>query len=72
LAAATRIRGSVAAGVAASGDGGSVGVEHPAGTLTIQCEGEGEDITTSVIRTARLLFAGFVYVPVEVMVEGQG
>lgn len=72
LAAATRIRGSVAAGVAAPGDGVSVGVEHPAGTLTIQCEGEGEDIATSVIRTARLLFAGFVYVPVEVMVEGQG
>ena len=63
LTAATRLAGSVAAAVARRPAGPQVEIEHPAGTLSVEVEGSGERLTTSVVRTARLLFAGQVYVP---------
>jgi 2-methylaconitate cis-trans-isomerase PrpF len=40
-----------------------VTIEHPTGSLEVECEGAGSEFTTSVTRTARLLFRGHVYIP---------
>lgn len=68
LAAARTIDGTIAAqlGRPAGPDGG-VDIEHPAGLLRLETEGAGEHFVASVVRTARLVFAGEVYVPAEVM-----
>jgi len=65
LTAAARLAGTVAA-VAATGTAAIqswVEVEHPSGALRVECEGAGDGLVTSVVRTARLLFRGHVYVP---------
>ncbi|MEX0853348.1 MAG: 4-oxalomesaconate tautomerase [Bauldia sp.] len=67
LTAASRLAGSVAAAVAVpTAVGSNVEVEHPAGALRVDFDGSGEELVTSVVRTARLLFKGHVYVPEDV------
>lgn len=63
LAAAMTVPGTVAADVAAKSGSGQVGIEHPAGVLQLGVEGEAERLVASVVRSARLLFQGYVYVP---------
>lgn len=53
LAAATRINGSVAQKLARPIPGvATVDIEHPAGEMQIECRGSGDDLVTSVVRSA--------------------
>ncbi len=68
LAAARTIEGTVAAEFGdPTGADGVVEIEHPAGLLRLETEGVGATFAASVVRTARLLFAGQVYVPADVL-----
>lgn len=45
---------------------GAISIEHPTGALDVYLTNDGQDLTTlraSVIRTARKIFAGEVYLP---------
>jgi 2-methylaconitate cis-trans-isomerase PrpF len=65
LSAAIGIEGTIAnAIVCPEGDAKRlVTIEHPTGVFEVECEGAGVEFTTSVTRTARLLFRGHVYIP---------
>ena len=65
LAAAIGIEGSVANAIVSRQDAERhvVTIEHPTGSLEVECEGAGSEFMTSVTRTARLLFRGHVYIP---------
>jgi 2-methylaconitate cis-trans-isomerase PrpF len=65
IAAATTVPGSLAAEIAGpvDGRGAIVHVEHPAGTLSIELsDGEG-GLRASLVRSARKLFVGEVFIP---------
>ena len=65
VAAACLIDGSVAAGVAHVGEGDvrQLAVEHPTGEFTVELRlSEGRLVSCGLMRTARLLFDGVVYV----------
>jgi len=65
LTAAICIEGTVANAIVTLSDDADrqVNVEHPSGTLRVGLEGNGTELITSVVRTARMLFRGHVYVP---------
>lgn len=69
IACASEIPGSVAQKITAritTGDAISVSLEHPSGKITVDLVRQGnniENMRASVIRTARKLFSGNVYVP---------
>ncbi|MNK19979.1 4-oxalomesaconate tautomerase [compost metagenome] len=76
LAAAARIPGSVAARAGGQEGSGNVDIEHPAGTLQVGIEAvdgaAGIEIrSASLLRTARRLFAGTVYLPQETLAAFQ-
>ncbi|KAA2211610.1 PrpF domain-containing protein, partial [Teichococcus oryzae] len=63
LAVAARLPGTVAAPLAA-GEGAEVRIAHPAGTLSIGLSMEGDMVRwASVLRTARRIFEGHLWVP---------
>lgn len=65
LAAATRIDGSVAQAIAERIPGApAIDIEHPAGTMRLECEDGPDGVVMSVVRSARNLFRGEVLVPV--------
>ena len=64
LAAATRIEGSVAQGIAKPVPGApTIEIEHAAGTMNFDCEETGDGLVMSVVRSARLLFSGDLHIP---------
>jgi 4-oxalomesaconate tautomerase len=68
VAAACCIPGSVADGVAAASGGGAMDIEHPNGRLTVdiaiaQQDGRFSVTRSALLRTARKLMDGHVYVP---------
>ena len=66
VAAACLIEGTVATGLASAGEGEvrRLSVEHPTGEFTVELRlKEGQLAGCGLMRTARLLFEGMVYVP---------
>lgn len=66
LAAATRIDGSVARAVAQPIPGApAIDIEHPAGTMRLESEDGADGPVMSVVRSARILFRGDVFLPLD-------
>ncbi|MEB2418010.1 4-oxalomesaconate tautomerase [Citrobacter sp. R-1.5.2] len=66
IASSCVINGTVSRQVTAGAHYGNITIEHPGGTLDIHLTNEGDEpetIRASVIRTARKIFAGDVYLP---------
>jgi 4-oxalomesaconate tautomerase len=70
VASAASLPGSIAAGIATlpAGPVKRISVEHPSGELTVEIEVRESDaalevVRSSLVRTARTLFAGHVFVP---------
>ncbi|VEB03541.1 fldA protein [Klebsiella pneumoniae] len=70
VASACLLPGSVAQGLAqvAPGDTPLLSVEHPTGefSVTLQLDADGALAGCGLLRTARLLFAGEVFIPARV------
>ena len=70
VASACLIPGSVAEGLAQTGESGNVmiSVEHPTGefSVALQCSEQGEVVGCGLLRTARLLFSGEVCIPARI------
>jgi 4-oxalomesaconate tautomerase len=69
VAAACLIEGSVAAGMAVAGKGEvkRLSIEHPTGEFTVELQlQDGQLVGCGLMRTARLLFDGFVCIPAAV------
>ncbi|MCC6982802.1 MAG: 4-oxalomesaconate tautomerase [Bauldia sp.] len=68
LAAAATVEGSLPAALAGLADphGAMVHIEHPEGTLSVELSTDDGVLRGSIVRTARKLFVGEVFVPAQV------
>ena len=71
IAAAGTVAGTIPASLIGPLDpaGAFVHVEHPAGTLSVEIAGEADGIRASVVRSARKLFEGTVFIPAGIVAE---
>jgi 2-methylaconitate cis-trans-isomerase PrpF len=69
LAAASTVSGSLPASIAGVADahGAMVHIEHPEGTLSVELSTDDGVLRGSIVRTARKLFVGEVFVPESVL-----
>jgi 2-methylaconitate cis-trans-isomerase PrpF len=68
IASSCVIAGTVTQQVVSSEEYGNIKIEHPGGSLDVHLSNDGDDISAiraSVIRTARKIFSGEVYLPAQ-------
>ena len=66
IASSCAIEGTITRQITPGVSYGNINIEHPSGSLDIHLTNNGQDISTiraSVIRTARKIFSGEVYLP---------
>jgi 2-methylaconitate cis-trans-isomerase PrpF len=71
IAAAATVAGSIPAEMSGGRVGAFVHVEHPAGTLSVELALGSGQLRASLVRSARKLFVGEVFIPADVMLAAE-